>query len=135
MKPSLRRLVRERAGSRCEYCHLPESAVPAAPFHLEHIVARQHGGSDGPSNRCWSCHRCNLHKGPNLSGLDPVTRRIVGLFNPRRQLWKRHFKWVGAVLVGRTRTGRATIAVLNINAPQRIELRQTLMTEEDWRDP
>ena len=33
--------VRRRAGGRCEYCRLP-LYVPR-PFHIEHIVARQHG--------------------------------------------------------------------------------------------
>jgi len=56
----------------------------------------------------------------------------VRLFDPRRQLWKRHFEWRGAVLVGRTQIGRATIAVLNINDLQRLELRQMLMSQGDW---
>ena len=132
MKRSLRQLVRERARQRCEYCHLPDSAAAVAIFHIEHIMAKQHGGSDAADNRCWSCHRCNLHKGPNLSGRDPLTGKVVRLFNPRRQLWKRHFEWHEAILVGRTQTGRATIAVLNINDPQRLELRQLLMREGDW---
>lgn len=132
MSRSLRQLVRARAGQRCEYCHLPDRAAAAAAFHVEHIVAKQHGGSDTEDNSCWSCHRCNLHKGPNLSGRDPLTGNVVRLFNPRRQLWGRHFEWHGAVLVGRTQTGRATIAVLNINDPQRLELRQILMNTVDW---
>jgi hypothetical protein len=134
MKRSLRQFVRERAGRWCEYCHLPESAAPLAAFHVEHILAKQHGGSDDPDNRCWSCHHCNLHKGPNLSGRDPLTGNVVRLFDPRHQLWKRHFEWHGAVLVGRTQTGRATITVLDINAPQRIQLRQMLRNESEWSD-
>lgn len=123
---SLRQLVRARAGRRCEYCHLPDNVVPEASFHVEHIIARQHGGSDAPHNRCWSCHRCNFRKGPNLSGRDPLTGKVVRLFNPRRQGWERHFEWLGAVLMGRTAVGRATIAVLDINHPQRVELRLEL---------
>jgi hypothetical protein len=132
MRRFLRQLVRERAGRRCEYCHLPDWAAAAATFHVEHILAKQHGGPDAPHNRCWSCHRCNLHKGPNLSGRAPRTGKVVRLFNPRRQLWKRHFQWHGAILVGRTQIGRATIAVLNINDPQRLQLRQILMSEGEW---
>ena len=49
-----------------------------------------------------------------------------------RQIWKRHFEWHGAVLVGRTQSGRATIAVLSINDPQRLHLRQILRREGDW---
>ncbi|MBL8864982.1 MAG: HNH endonuclease [Gemmataceae bacterium] len=132
MSRTLRQFVRERAGYRCEYCQLPDFAAPGALFHLEHVVARQHGGSDEIDNRAWSCHRCNFSKGPNLSGRDPITGEIVRLFNPRRQSWKRHFEWLGATLLGRTRIGRATVAVLDINDPLRVELRQTLLDEGEW---
>ena len=132
MNRFLRQLVRVRAGQRCEYCHLPDRAAAAANFHVEHVLAKQHGGSDAPDNRCWSCQRCNFCKGPNLSGRDPRTGMVVRLFDPRRQNWKRHFEWRGPVLVGRTQIGRATIAVLNINDPRRLELRQVLMSEGDW---
>jgi hypothetical protein len=130
MKWSLRQFVRERAGSRCEYCHIPDAAVPAASFHLEHVLAKQHGGVDGPHNRCWSCHRCNFRKGPNLSGRDPLTGKIVRLYNPRRQRWQRHFQWDGFVLVGSTAIGRATVTVLDINNPQRVQLRMELGVPE-----
>jgi hypothetical protein len=43
MDPALRRIVVERAGSRCEYCHLHSDHQASVPFHVEHIVARQHG--------------------------------------------------------------------------------------------
>jgi hypothetical protein len=36
------------------------------------------------------------------------------------------------MLVGRTQTGRATIAVLNINDPRHLGLRQTLMDAGKW---
>lgn len=65
-----RQFVRERAGERCEYCGLPQQAV-GLRFHIEHVVARQHDGSDSPANLALACDRCNRHKGPNLSGIDP----------------------------------------------------------------
>jgi hypothetical protein len=52
---------------------------------------------------------------------------IVVLFNPRRQRWHRHFEWDGPRLVGLTPSGRATIAVFNINAAHRIDLRELLI--------
>jgi hypothetical protein len=103
-------------------------------FHVEHVIAKQHGGSDDAANRCWSCNRCNLHKGPNLSGRDPLTDDVALLFNPRRQMWRRHFKWLGPILLGRTSIGRATIAVLDINDPQRVKLRQILLDEDEWAE-
>jgi 5-methylcytosine-specific restriction endonuclease McrA len=82
MDPALRRVVVERAGHRCEYCHLHCDHQPAVPFHLEHILARQHGGDDSLVNLALACHRCNLRKGPNLSGLDPETGQLTRLFHP-----------------------------------------------------
>jgi hypothetical protein len=49
-------------------------------------------------------------------------------------LEKAFFEWWATMLVGRTQMGRATIAVLDINDPQRVELRRTLMDEGDWPD-
>jgi hypothetical protein len=73
------------------------------------------------------CDFCNSAKGPNIAGIDPQSGRLVSLFHPRRQKWTRHFHWNGPRLVGRTRTARATIAVLAINDPAFIILRQTLI--------
>jgi hypothetical protein len=127
MKASIRALVRSRARRRCEYCRLHEDDLPAFPFHVEHILPIKHGGTDDPKTLAWSCHYCNLAKSSNLSGRDVETGRIVQLFNPRRQRWKRHFTWDGAVLTGLTPRGRATIAVMNINTPHRIDLRELLI--------
>ncbi|WP_410001711.1 HNH endonuclease [Singulisphaera sp. GP187] len=66
---------------------MPPSArgQPFIGFHIEHITAKQHGGSDEPENLCVACGRCNSHKkGPNLTGIDPDTGRIEPLFNPRK---------------------------------------------------
>jgi hypothetical protein len=68
-----------------------------------------------------------LGKSSNLSGRDFVTGRVVLLFNPRRQSWSRHFQWVGPQLIGKSACGRATIDVLNINAPHRVDLRELLI--------
>jgi len=81
------------------------------------------------SNLALSCFACNHHKGPNLGGIDPKTGRRAWLFHPRRHKWSRHFRWDGPVLVGRTATGRATIAVLGINAPHRIAQRAEWIEE------
>jgi hypothetical protein len=126
--------VRERAGGICEYCHLPQD-VHAIPFEIDHIIARQHGGKTILSNLALSCLNCNAHKGPNISGLDPVTSRtkLVHLFNPRRHKWGHHwghhFRWDGPQLVGKTAVGRATIRVLAMNAPDVLRLRQMLIEE------
>jgi hypothetical protein len=50
MDEALPRFIRERASHRCEYCRLPQDAEPFFAYHVEHIVARQHGGSDDGAN-------------------------------------------------------------------------------------
>ena len=88
---ALRDLVRSRAANRCEYCRLHQEDDSFFQFHVEHVVARQHGGTTEESNLALSCHHCNLHKGPNLTGIDPETGAIVPLFNPRTRQWHDHF--------------------------------------------
>lgn len=83
MDDETKETVRERAKGSCEYCRLPEAHV-LTPFHTEHVVAKQHGGKDTLQNLCYSCLGCNLHKGPNLTGIDPKTKKVTRLFNPRR---------------------------------------------------
>ena len=120
--------VRRRAQGRCEYCHLPEAHVESA-FQTEHVVAKKHRGKDSLSNLAYACLRCNLHKGTDLTGIDPKTGKVIRLFNPRRQLWSKHFSWQGAVLLGKTPVGRTTVAVLNMNDPDRVALRQELIEQ------
>jgi hypothetical protein len=124
---ALRQQVRERAGRRCEYCRLPDSLPPLESFHLEHIVARQHGGETTLDNLAWACHRCNRHKGPNLTGIDPITKEIVSLFHPRRLIWSGHFILRGIELIGLTPPGRATVVLLQMNAARRLERRGELI--------
>ena len=109
MDAATRQGVRQRALNRCEYCRLPQSAQPFATFHVEHIIARQHGGTDEPENLCLACERCNAGKGPNLSGRDPETGNIERLFDPRHQEWPEHFQFCGPVIIGLTAIGRATV--------------------------
>ena len=123
MDTATRRLVRQRAGDCCEYCHLPQSAAPLATFHVDHIVARQHGGSDDPVNLALACYNCNSHKGPNLAGIDPESGLLVPLFNPRKDQWYDHFEHWGSSIVGRTPIGRATVLVFAMNMDDLRQLR------------
>jgi hypothetical protein len=128
MAKPIREQVRQRAAARCEYCHLPEAHV-LTPFQIEHVVAKQHRGRMAYGNLAYACLRCNLHKGPNLAGIDPETRKLTRLFNPRRHLWSRHFRWEGALLAGKTAVGRTTVEVLAINDSARAELRQEMIDQ------
>jgi hypothetical protein len=129
MDVTTRDLVWQRAGTRCEYCRIPQEATPLIPFHVEHIVARQHEGSDNPSNLALACDRCNAYKGPNLASVAPDTGEIVPLFNPRQDAWNDHFRFDGGQIVGLTLTGQATVRLLNMNAPRRVQLREEWLRE------
>jgi hypothetical protein len=74
MEESLARQVRERAAYVCEYCHMPQIFYPTVPFPIDHIVAVQHGGLTTLGNLAFCCLHDNCHKGPNIAGIDPVTR-------------------------------------------------------------
>jgi hypothetical protein len=128
MDRALERLVWQRAGRRCEYCRMPQQYDPTT-FEIDHVIAASHGGRTRASNLCLACFSCNSFKGANLAGIDPMTRKIVPLFNPRRHSWRRHFRWNGPVLVGRTPAGRATVATLRINLDHRVAHRQELIAE------
>jgi hypothetical protein len=128
MDGALQALVRQRSGGRCEYCGLPEQ-FSSTPFEIDHVIAEQHGGKTTPGNLAQACFACNHHKGPNLAGIDPKTRRKVWLFHPRRHKWTKHFRWDGPTLLGRTAIGRATIAVLAINLAYRVAQRAALIDE------
>jgi hypothetical protein len=104
-------------------------------FEIDHVIARKHGGPTVAENLALACFFCNNRKGPNLSGIDPRTGRTVPLFHPRRQSWHRHFRWNGPVLEGKTQAGRATIAVLEMNLPVRVALREELMQDDLFPPP
>jgi hypothetical protein len=135
MNAATRRLVWKRAAHRCEYCFLHQDFEPFFRFHVEHVIAKQHGGGDGPRNLALACHHCNYHKGTNLAGIDRRTGKIVQLFHPRRQKWDRHFRLVGPRIVGRTQCGRATAFLLGMNLPDRVELRRPLIADGSFAAP
>ena len=92
--PAVRLAVTERAGNRCEYCAIHQDDEPWTRFQVEHVIPRQHGGRDDLWNLALACLHCNVHKGPNLSGIDPETNKIEPLFNPRTDTWADHFQLV-----------------------------------------
>jgi hypothetical protein len=77
------------------------------------------------NNLALACIDCNLHKGPNLTGVDPQTRRITPLFHPRRDRWNDHFKWRGIYITGKTATGRTTVRMLQMNSEEQLSLRSS----------
>jgi 5-methylcytosine-specific restriction endonuclease McrA len=126
MDSAARAFVRRRAGNRCEYCLLNQDDC-SSTHHIEHVVAKQHGGADDDDNLALACHRCNLCKGPNLTGIDPTTAQLVPLFHPRHDRWAEHFSTRGAFIEGITAIGRTTVHVLAMNDARRVELRGEIL--------
>jgi hypothetical protein len=122
----IRDAIRLQAGNVCEYCRLPAYAS-ALPHQIDHIIGRQHRGSDDIENLCLCCIRCNLKKGPNIASIDPDTGLVTALYHPRKQVWGHHFRVIETRIVGLTAEGRTTVGLLEMNGEDRIRLRHALV--------
>lgn len=125
---TLRAAVVERAGERCEYCHKPQ--ISFYPHEVDHVVAVKHGGETTLDNLAFACFQCNRYKGSDLASIDPQSGAITPLFNPRTQHWADHFRLDGATIVPLTSEGRATVFLLRLNDPERIQERAVLNVKE-----
>lgn len=127
---AVRQEVHMRAAGRCEYCCKQEQYSPYA-FHIDHIIPlKRHNGSNELDNLAWACFDCNTNKSGDIAGYE--NGELIPLFNPRKQQWNDHFEWDGAVLVGKTPIGLVTIRLLQLNHPDRIEIRRELMEADIW---
>ena len=128
MDARLRQAVRERAQNRCEYCHWP-AQFAQRPFTVDHLLPRKPGGRSELHNLALACFRCNVHKGTNLTGIDPNTGQVGRLFDPRQDNWDNHFHWEGAQLFSETPVGRATMNVLGLHHAPAVAVRVALKGE------
>jgi len=111
---SIRRLVIQRSGDRCEYCGLAQ-AGQAATFHIDHVKPIVAGGTTASDNLALACVSCSLRKAARQTAEDPKTGETAPIFNPRQQTWTDHFQWNSVQVVGLTPTGRATLHALAMN--------------------
>lgn len=123
---AMRREVRERANSSCEYCLLAEEDA-YFPHEADHIISVKHRGRSIPENLAWSCFDCNRFKGSDIASLDTISDELVPLFNPRVEIWADHFQLDAGAIISLTAIGRATAELLRFNLPQRVEVRASLM--------
>ena len=128
----LRRLVRERAGDRCEYCLIPQEFTLLA-HEIDHIVAEKHGGEAVETNLALACALCNQHKGTDLTSIDRLTGAIEPLFHPRQHRWQDHFELTDGRIEPLTPSGRVTAKLLQINLPERVAERQLLIRSGNLR--
>jgi hypothetical protein len=126
-RAALRRLVSARAHGCCEYC-LSQMRYSSHSFALEHIHPKKRGGRTVEHNLALACQGCNERKHTKIKARDPLTGKLAPLFHPRRQRWVEHFAWSADALeiIGLTPTGRATVAALQLNRPEVVNLRRIL---------
>ena len=112
----LRRIVAEAAQYRCGFC-LSSELVMGVLMEVEHILPESKGGQTIEENLWLACRHCNGSKGDRIAARDPVTKKMVRLFHPRRDRWTDHFRWIdeGRRIKGLSATGRATVKALQLN--------------------
>jgi hypothetical protein len=131
----LRAFIAERDHYRCAYCLTAEENC-GLQMHIDHIIPEVAGGESTSENLCLVCFSCNVHKGADQTGRDPVTQQEVPLFHPVLQTWYDHFTWDenSTHIVGLTPTGRATVIVLHMNNSIVVQAR-TRWVSAGWHPP
>jgi HNH endonuclease len=127
----LRRKVGKRAKFCCEYCLVHEHDMFWS-YHIDHIISLKHGGKTELDNLAYACSLCNQFKGTDLGTYLDNSKRLIRLFNPRKDSWKSHFDIDNGVFMPKTLIAEATIKVLNLNQVDRIILRQGLNEENRY---
>lgn len=125
---TLRQLVSDRANGKCEYCLIHQN-FSIYSHEVDHVIAVKHGGLSIEGNLVLACLPCNRYKGSDLTSLDPITKQITLLFNPRARRWDDHFKIERGYIVGLTDIGRTTIFLLKLNESKRLMIRQALASQ------
>lgn len=120
---------------RCGYCHTSQLII--GPYlEIDHIIPVSRGGTSNEDNLIAACPICNGHKNDRIEAIDPQTKLLELLFNPRIDSWQNHFVWAeeGAIIQGKTAKGRATIAALEMNHPDLVAARR-LWVSVGWHPP
>jgi hypothetical protein len=129
----LQNKIRRQARFRCGYCLCSETLL-GMPMEIEHLISLAAGGTDDEENLWLACRRCNGFKGILKQAIDPLSKQLVSLFNPRVQNWQEHFQWSedGTQILGLTKCGRATIEALKLNNPEIIVTRRLWVSVGWW---
>lgn len=115
---SLKAQIEQEDRQRCCYC-LTSAANSGIPMTFDHIQPRSKSGATSFENVCLACRTCNEYKSDLTEAEDPLTGKVVPLFNPRTQQWLEHFTWNldTTKVEGVTAIGRATVIALRMNNP------------------
>ena len=105
-------------------------------LEIDHIIPEARGGTSVEENLWLACPMCNSHKADRQEALDPESRAMVALFNPRAERWEEHFEWIedGTIIQGKSPQGRATVMALQMNHPDIVAARR-LWVIAGWHPP
>jgi hypothetical protein len=122
-----RALVMQRSGHCCEYCKSQDKFSPVY-FTIDHIAPLIEGGSNDIENVAYACMPCNRLKWKKTMVFDPISQVNVPIFNPRLDVWERHFQWSGNYLsiIGISATGRAMVSELQLIRKKLIRYRKEM---------
>ena len=131
------------AALACRVCHQRAHYASIAGFHnplrkprstWNHVEPRRVAGLTVEGNLALACVTCSLKKAARTEACDPLTKKLVPLFHPRRDHWPNHFRQSPTGrLIGCAATGRATIVALGMNRPAIVAIRQALAALEKIR--
>jgi len=121
----VRRIVIERALSRCEYCLIDESDTFCG-CQIDHIIAEKHGGQTSESNLAFTCTFCNRFKGSDIGSIADSTGEFTRFFNPRTDNWDAHFRFNNFWITPLTPIGETTCKILQFNETDRLLERQAI---------
>lgn len=123
----VRRFVADRAGHRCEYCHIHENDTFFG-CQVDHIISLKHSGPTETNNLAYACSFCNRFKGSDVASVSKMTAELVRFFNPRTDRWADHFRLNGSLIESLTDIGEATSRILRFNDLDRVLEREALVT-------
>lgn len=124
---STRQAVIERADYRCEYCRIYKR-YSFLDFHIDHIISLKHGGDSTLKNLAYCCCICNFNKGTDIATFIEGIAEPIRFFNPRTEQWNEHFEVDNSGLIlPKTNIAKATIKILDLNNPDAIIERYTML--------
>ncbi|MGD1895912.1 MAG: HNH endonuclease [Phormidesmis sp.] len=84
----------------------------------------KHGGQTDADNLALACKLCNTFKGSDIASIDPKTKKITRLYQPRRDSWQTHFQTKNGELIPFTAIARTTVWLLQLNSSNRLQERR-----------
>lgn len=124
---AIQRAIIELSKDYCEYCLIP-AAFATDFYNFDHITPISKNGLSELKNLARSCSICNGHKHDKMTYIDPLTQQFCRLYHPRQDKWADHFQWSldDLRIIGKTAIGHTTIALLQLNRSNTINLRKLL---------